>query len=357
MAPSSTTVKSSAQFIADAKKKVLPPDKLKEALEKIRKGATASLSLSKMIGILVTLGWKVEPTAGWVPFHFRAQSDGNRWVLKSASVETSAELPRLTEEHDKTARQAVDYLPDRVTVGGKVVMDVTPIKKGSHDIHYFEFKEWTGADGIKVTSPRGKVIVLVPSKYHLGQPLERALSGCESDFNAAGWKQDASDALGKEEHVPAEARTRENTGTCPVCVGNYKLSKVVLVLHGYERRGWGHVRGQCEGVNWQPLETSVAGAQMWLGKLEKRLKEEKETQVKIQSNQVGELRGRDGVWHKAGSSMFRMLYERFARDTESNIKLYGEEIERYRKIVTIWKPRPMPKEGEPQRGLGFFLKA
>jgi hypothetical protein len=359
MAPS-PYVKSSADFIAAARKKVLRPDKLKEALEKIRKGATASFTLSKVIGILDTLGWKVESKPGWVPFHFKSHDD-NRWVLKSVFVYKSSEIPHLESEREKTIQKVVSRLPEKVTVGEKVVMDVSPIKKGAQYgddvIHYFEFKEWTGADGIKLTSPRGKVIELLPDRSYVNQPLERALHGYESELNAGGWKEDASAALGKEVHVPAAARTRENTGTCPVCVGNYKLSNGRLVLHGYMRPGWGHVRGECKGVDWPPLETSASGAKMWLEKLESDLKREKENLVKIETNQVSELRDRDGVWHKPGSNIFRSLYERFERDTKSNIKLYEADVATYNKVISLWKPRPMPKEGEPQRGLGFFTKS
>lgn len=354
---SSPKVKSSAQFIADAIKRPIPPEKLTEAFEKIRKGATASLSFPKKIGVLAALGWKVEPTSGWVPFHFRASDDGNRWVLKSASVHKLEELPKLQEEHEKKLREAVSYLPDRVTVGKKVVMDVTPIKEAYGGGHpYFEFKEWTGCDGIKLTTPRGKKIELLPERNGVGKTLERALWDHERELNAGGWKQDAATALGKEEHVPAEARTRENTGTCAACWGNYKLSGGRLVLHGYRRPGWGHVNGSCDGINYEPLETSVNGAKMWLGKLEDELKRQKSNKHKIDTNQVTEILAGKGRWVKVGEPEFRHLYDRFVRDTDSNIKSYEKEIESYRKIIAGWKTRPLPKEGEPQRDMRYFLK-
>lgn len=359
MAPA-THIKSSAQFIADALKKPIPPDKLTEALEKIRKGATASLSLSKTLGILNALGWKVQPAAGWIPFHFLSKGYKDArdyWVLKVVSVDKSEELPRLQEEHEKILRRAVAHLPERVTVGEKKVMDVSPIKKGNYDIHYFEFKEWTGCDGINLTTPRGKKIELLPERNGVGKPLERALFNYEKDLNAGGWKEDASAALGKEEHVPAEARTRENTGTCGVCWGNYKLSGGRLVLHGYERPGWGHVKGSCDGVGYQPLETSAEGAKMWLGKLEVQLKKHRSIKDKIDSNQVTEiLTGKGDRWVKVGEPNFPMLYDRLVKDTESSIKSYEKEIEIYKKIIAGWKVRPMPKEGERQRDMRFFVK-
>jgi hypothetical protein len=354
----SPKVKTSAQFIADALKKPIPAEKLTEALEKIRKGATSSLSLSKVLGVLNALGWKIQPTAGWIPWHFRAVNDGNRWVLQSVSVDKPEELSKLQEAREKILREAVNYLPDRVTVGKKVVMEVSSIKEGGYGNSYFQFKEWTGGDGIKLTTPRGKVIDILPGRGSVGKPLERALD-YERELTAGGWKLDASAALGKQEHVPAEARTRENTGTCPVCWGNYKLSSGHLVLHGYQRPGWGHVNGSCDGTNYEPLETSATGAKMWLEKLEDVLKKQKANKDKIDSNQVSELLagdGNKGRWIKAGEPGFRSLYERFVRDTESNIKLYERDIELYKKVIAAWKVRPLPQQGEVQRDMRFFTK-
>jgi hypothetical protein len=353
-------MKTSAQLIAAAKKKPLTAEKLTEALEKVRKGATASFTFVKILTVLDALGWEMKPTSAWIPMHW--QDRDGRWVLSHAEVYKQEEFPLLEKTRAKMSEEAVHHLPEKVVIGGRVVMDVGLIH-GDNRFKHFSFKEWIGAEGMLLTTPRGDVIELLPGKFDVGKPLEGSLKYiCENEIKKAGWKEDAAAALGKEVHVPAEARTRENTGTCPVCTGNYKLSmpeasNPVLVLHGYRRPGWGHVSGECDAVGWQPLETSVTGAEKWLKKLEDALRVEKDKLQKLETNQVTELQDRKGHWHKVGDHMFPSLYQNFESGVRSNVKLYGRDVETYRKLIAVWKPRPLPKEGEPQRGLGFFLKA
>lgn len=59
------------------------------------------------------------------------------------------------------------------------------------------------------------------------------------------------------EHTEVEGRERFR-GTCQVCGGAQVIDGGVLVLHGYNRPGYGYVVGRCPGVNEVPLQTSDA---------------------------------------------------------------------------------------------------
>ena len=81
----------------------------------------------------------------------------------------------------------------------------------------------------------------------------------------------ASDALGMDtpdvERKLKDLYVRDltNTGTCPVCEGNFKRDgKGGMVHHGYQRPGDGFIHGDCFAVGYQPWEISPAGAMAYL---------------------------------------------------------------------------------------------
>lgn len=102
--------------------------------------------------------------------------------------------------------------------------------------------------------------------------MHREWIGRVADYELAGWlfKETAADAhasvaLGMPS-VEDEKRERENkardwinTGTCPACFRNVKMRDGKMVLHGYERPGYGYTIGQCFGVGYEPYERSPEG--------------------------------------------------------------------------------------------------
>jgi len=344
--------KPAAQIVSGVLKKPPAQEKLTEMFEKIRKGATASLSLPQILASLVALGWEIEPIKTWVPLHYPYQG---KWHLNSAYSHKPGELSNLVELQAKMEKSQAPSLPDEVLIGERVIMDVEEIKEGNVGIHYFNWKEWVGSDAIRVTSPRGKSFDLGRDHHSIDRPLEYCLYQFNRFFSEGGWKEDASAALGKEVHVPAAARTRENTGTCPACWGNYKLNEGRLVLHGYQRPGWGHVVGSCDAEKYPPAETSDSGFKMWLEKLETFLAREQGTMRNIKEGLVSQLKGRGGNWIKKGEPSFAMHLDNLTRMTEDSIRTYKNEVQLYHKLIAAWKTRPFPKEGELQRGPKFFL--
>lgn len=60
-------------------------------------------------------------------------------------------------------------------------------------------------------------------------------------------------------------------GTCPVCDARYKVRGGVLVHHGFQRPGHGHIIGDCFAVHMEPHETSPRTAKMYREHVQARL--------------------------------------------------------------------------------------
>jgi hypothetical protein len=342
-------MKTIADMIAAARRKPTAPDKLALLLPKVRKGATASMTLTNLVSILDKIGWKIESTVGWVQIH---QNTHLHHVFNADA-----------ESHGRAVKKAITSLPAKAVAGKTVISEVSELKAGTSG-SYFTHKEWSGAEGYKVTAKDGQSVVVLPGKYDLMRDTEKQIRSSEifAALDKIGLRGAASESLGVEEHVPADARSRENTGTCGVCWGNFKLDAGRMVLHGYQRPGWGHVLGQCSAVRMQPLETSPATAEYWLEKhLRPQLRGEERTLDRIDHDEVSEiLIGRDpkksNDWVKRGEPMF-VMHLRHMRDncarTIENLKV---DIKLYETILKAWKIRPMPKDGELMRTARFFTK-
>lgn len=64
------------------------------------------------------------------------------------------------------------------------------------------------------------------------------------------------------------SRDLTNTGTCPVCRGNFKRdANGGMVHHGYTRPGDGMQHGDCWGVGFQPWELSPKGAEAYVAEV------------------------------------------------------------------------------------------
>lgn len=57
----------------------------------------------------------------------------------------------------------------------------------------------------------------------------------------------------------ASSHIQGTIGTCSVCTSTQKLRNGLLVLHGYQRPGWGEIHGRCHGVDFPPYELSAEG--------------------------------------------------------------------------------------------------
>lgn len=235
--------------------KALDPAKLQELLLKLRKGSTASFTLAQIQAILEAVGGTLEPVVA--PIYYEGRRGSRSLVYAGNATEAGNILAWLL------ARK-VSAIPSKPKPG---VIYVTDAEIVNH--HGSLSVEFVGAVGgtIVNVSLGGKSATLQPSEMYLPH-IDSLVLGAESRkpvtspydvvawLNAeTDWVAKANELLGMEAHAPAVPRTREGTGSCPVCFQNIKLksdANSIMVLHGYERPGHGSVRGKCKGVGFQP---------------------------------------------------------------------------------------------------------
>jgi hypothetical protein len=122
-----------------------------------------------------------------------------------------------------------------------------------------------------ITAPDGQTLKLPvkPDRYYLGDPrkmkapamwtwLYKKHPGLPEQAKAV------AEGGGLHEKKKAEQAKRKGFdpgtwGHCPVCDRAQKIRKNKMVLHGYERPGFGYIRGSCLGVKEPPYELSKEG--------------------------------------------------------------------------------------------------
>jgi hypothetical protein len=351
-------------------KKPTPPEKMTDLLNKIRKGATSSISLSKIVEILHLFGgWKLAPASGWIADH-RTTEGG--YFIPAVSRDTDDPARLEQEWKEAKANEASSPPTKSAKFGDQVTMDVEPIKilQGSKRPG-FAFKRWFGVEGLEIESPTGARHKFLPGRYDIeshsptGGTRIPSFDSFQSDV--IHWLKEKTNfldlvnqRLGTEAHQPSVPRTRENTGTCPVCFGNYKLdSNGLMVTHGYRRPGHGFIVGNCHAANWrtQPLEVSPKGVEMYIEYvIDRSLGKERGVLAKMAAGEIYEVLGGQGRKISRGDTAFPGALASVERQAKEQIAALEEERESMNKILAAWKPRPLPVEGEISRGVRFFLK-
>jgi hypothetical protein len=156
-----------------------------------------------------------------------------------------------------------------------------------------------------------------------------------------------------EEARDRAPRTRDNTGSCPCCFGNFKLKPRVgalptIVLHGFKRPGWGSVQGRCIGVGFAPFELSPEGTKHLRTALESSLTSQEVYLSKLQSGEVTTLYSHLGKPIPKESVPDFQWAEMLSRETKNSkrtIESLQSDIRTLAKLITEWKERPLPKPG------------
>lgn len=319
-------------------------DKVKAILLKVRKKAVAPFNtVKKIASILTPLGWTFVVVKGLTKTSYTSEHNGLEFFY-------SPTLEGAQQKHAEHANDLVARLPTNPVVGQRYVVDLTPVEYlDRNHLYGYEAAVYEGVAGIRVTSPKGETEDFFPNRFDLMRNNKTL-----SIYPIWAWLWNTSllsqvaQVLDTPEHVPAEERTRENTGTCPICFGNYKLANGRLVLHGFRRPGWGSTEGRCWAVGAQPLEVSIDAIQRYLDMLNKAIQEKKASLANLDSTRPRLfLETRKGhVWVEPDDSKYPQ-----ALDVKK--RLIGEEIKnlqynemRYGKIVAHWAgPYPLP--GDP----------
>lgn len=317
----------------------ISPDKLKELMLKVRKGSTGSIKkLDQVKAMLEAIGGKMEPTVGLVP-----QFTKDAKTIVRAEDKGEIEAKRRFQE-----TLLVSGLPSNPKTGVVYVTKISPIIEipTKYGGYYFEVESYIGKNGVRVQTPDGKKTEILPGIYADSVYPEVVLDWLK---NNTDWIARINRFLGTDEHVPAAERTREGTGTCPVCFRNVKLSGPgLVVLHGYKRPGYGMTEGKCPGVGYPPFELSVKGVAAYLNQLTHMIAEEEAMLAKLRSGDVTELfvfrnNRRERVTPEHRNWQFFLQTE--IENLERTLPMVKKEKEKFTLLKTHWVERPLPKEG------------
>ena len=342
-------------------------EKLNEILLRIRKGATSSLNWTQLAAVFAALdpGWKLEKIVGLCKLHGLDRDEDlpeTFWDDNQATVEA---------RHRAAEQFAVNSLPSNPKHGQVYMMDLTPVEPqerfSGKKSWGFSMRPWMGHEGWRITAPDGKTYDELPGRYDLGTfyhgyksrsrsklPLWDAVKWLNKDTD---WLAQINKKLGMDAHEPAAPRTRDGTGSCPVCFQNIK-AKPEIVLHGYRRPGTGQVYGNCFGMGFLPFEVSVKGTKAYLDeKLEPQLKDLQKYLGDLKAGKVKELRsnrGRDKVITPADQGWDYELKNAIENMEKYKIPNLEAFVAAYRRLIQHWKERPLPKEGD--RKIDWFEK-
>lgn len=345
-------------------------EKLVALMLKVRKKAWSSVTMPKLFEILSRLsGYKIRPVMAWMLPTYDKET--------GLTQEGYPGRDFTEEKHREWKAREVTTLPPIKAIGQKAAMNVGPVLQGSGNYHYFKLKVWEVVPGLEIAYDPGKKGGIAAKRVFLPHWNEIAkwtstnfklsiLSHLVlSDifrflFADTPFERDLNAYLATPLHEKAAPRTRENTGTCAICWGNYKLEGG-LVLHGYKRPGTGETLGRCPGVRHEPLELSPERASWYLEQLMADERAAKSRLTRLKNGEADRLvygQTRDGKpnWISSDHPAWKRTLENAIRETENEIVWLGKMVDLYRRLVAKWRVRPMPKEGEFLRLPEFFLK-
>jgi len=346
----------------------LSEEKVKALLVKLRKGADSSITMKQLLEVLQYLGgWTVEPFVGLVQLHGYPQ-DPN-----APNLETDSNPLTVQARWELTKDLEVRSLPSSPQAMKHYTMDVTaPTSEGfNFDLTGYSFLEWVGANGLRFTSPEGAVFELLPSRsYYVQYSDPKKIPYYEIRKwlrESTSFLTQVSNALGvstyEREREESKPRTRENTGTCPCCFRNIKLKRqgedYIVVLHGYERPGWGQVQGRCLGVGYQPFELSPKGTQHLVKVLHDSVRDSESSLRDLQAGRVLVLyttQGRKLTLEDLGQREWDDRVKDRIQTTTGLISDLKKDIKLLDGLIDSWEKQELPQVGEAPKPPPMFLR-
>lgn len=325
----------------------ITPEKLKELMLKIRKGSTASLNIKQVQAVIEAIGGKLTPSV----------------VLASPAypLQISGLLDEINGKFPLYKSKLVPRLPSNPKIGEMYVTKVENPSSVAFDDRYSGFlvHYYRGVEEFTIKIPENDDVKVLPFGDHqyidpndIFQVLNK-----KTDFISR-----VNAYLGTKEHVPARDRTRDQTGSCPVCFKNVKLSpRNTIVLHGYTRPGYGQVEGNCPGVGKPPFEISSEGSSDYLREtLEPEILYLKKEIKRLRSGKVTSfllfgLRfpGRSKTFN-IGDPGWDTYLEKKITEEERSLGNFTQRRDVFKTLIQNWKIRPLPKEGEAH--INWFVK-
>jgi len=149
-------------------------------------------------------------------------------------------------------------------------------------------------------------------------------------------------------------RDLTNTGTCPVCEGNYKReSDGSIGHHGFRRPGDGMLHGSCFAVGFQPWELSSEGAVAYLAQaVRPHLVIAEEHLANLNAGKVtkffrdvgyGQNKKTVEVTRESDEYQFEQLLRSAIYNAENDVKWTKTEIARLENRIAGWKLDILPE--------------
>jgi hypothetical protein len=169
-------------------------------------------------------------------------------------------------------------------------------------------------------------------------------------------------------------RSNDNpdVGTCACCFGTFVLDRRFeppkMVLHGYQRPGWGYILGRCPGIDYPPYELSDEGTRYMLGQIEPRylqLKSQwedyetgKYANKKLPAYWVQDFRRQEEAHYGRSTDKFVVRTGYVEPGDKDYLRVYGQmgmmlgsetrqaehQVDFLRGKIRDWKLRPLPIE-------------
>jgi hypothetical protein len=139
------------------------------------------------------------------------------------------------------------------------------------------------------------------------------------------------------------ARTLENTGTCPICGKNVKLSPCgLLVSHGYTREE-GYHTADCFGRGYEPLEISYIALENFICMVESYKAKEELFLFQLERNEIKRIYSHQFKKHiSEGEAGWSLTLSRATQKTKANVNTAELEIRMRKEQVANWKPTALP---------------
>jgi len=341
--------------------KVMSPEKLTALLLKIRKGATASIKLAHWAEVLTQLGgWKVDPTVGLMQLHD-----------ESDSIELAADQDQAERIRSRFLQDSVHVLPTHPEEDRIYYMDVGEPSSGwgfNKNMWGFRYKSWRGVKGVKFVSPEGKEFDLLPSRYRKDLDTTSLEKWFRKDTKLL---EQVSNRLGLPTYEAERAeksapRSRNGTGTCGACFRNIKLKMKSdpqlpeIVLHGYERPGWGTIHGRCLGCGYPPFELSCEATKEAVKILGQQLKGNQEYLHKLTSGEIQQLNlssdPRRSIWITSDQFGWEGHLKSKISEVDRIVKGLEKDIQTLHKLIQGWTLQPLPVEGQKAAPIPIGLK-
>lgn len=319
-----------------------------------RRGTFPSMKIQDVLEALKFLGWTVEDTI--VPM---VVDNKDFDQIQDPSPEAAKTL------YEKKKREEVPSPSQNAPAGHSFITDLSKPKAqkfmdGSSGYNIF-YKSWRMVPAKRVTDSKGKQFLMLPDPFDAKwwKPGEKLNLKTEP---LAKWLKtessmviDAQVALGTGEYTPATktvSQSKHGSGTCPACFGFYKLSSgKEMVLHGYQRPGWGATVGRCPGVGFPAYELSPKGTIAMHDNLEKSLTHHKDRIRDLESGQIKTLwtkNDRTGKPEMVDPDNVSWKYLLNTEITKTRQIIYSltEDIKFLKRMIDTWVLRPLTEKGQ-----------